>query len=127
MPLTEVSNAIYQYLEPSNSNIPVLGTLYQALPPVANEADLFTNSYPGQGMGAVIYMFFTSQHEERKALGGPHNGRKLRFYDLGLLIVYKSDVADTQASQVAYNSFIDSLTAFIQADRNAVRLSMKEL
>ncbi len=64
-------------------------------------------------------MFFTSQREERKALGGQHNGRKMRIYDLGLLIVFKSDATTTVAGQLAYNTFIDALTAWIQADRNA--------
>ena len=64
-------------------------------------------------------MFFTSQEEERIALGGAHNGRKFRHYSLGLLIVFKSNLIDTESGQLAYNSFIDSLTAWIQADRTA--------
>lgn len=119
MPLSEVSNAVYAYLEPNASNIPNLGTLYQALPKIANESDLFTNTFPGLGIGATIYMFFTAQEEERIALGGAHNGRKFRHYNLGLLIVFKSDLPDTESGQLSYNAFIDALTARIQADRTA--------
>lgn len=119
MPLSQVSNAIYNYLQPSSSNIPNFGTLYQSLPKVADESDLFTNTFPGTGVGATIYQFFTDQKEARIALGGQHNGRKFREYTLGLLIVFKSDLDDTQEGQIAYNTFIDNLTAWIQADRNA--------
>ena len=119
MPLSDVSNAVYAYLEPNNSNIANLGVLYQALPKVPNEADLFTNTFPGIGTGAAIYMFFTNQKERRIAFGGPHQGRKWRDYSLGLLVVFKSDLSDTISGQIAYNAFIDDLTAWIQADRNA--------
>ncbi len=119
MPLTEVSNAIFDYLQPSNSNIANLGTLYQALPKVANEEDLFVNTPPGTGVGATIWMFFTGQVESRKALGGQHNGRKMREYELGLLILFKSDLPTVLAGQLLYYQLIDDLTAYIQADRNA--------
>ena len=119
MPLSEVSNAIYYYLHPDQSNIANFGTLYQSLPKVADEADLFTNTYPGVGVGATVYMFFTNQKETREALGGPHDGRKLREYTLTLMIIMKSDLPTTEAGQLLYNQFIDDLTAYIQADRNA--------
>lgn len=119
MPLSEVSNAIYAYLEPSNSKIENFGTLYQSLPKVANEEDLFVNTFPGVGLGATIYMFFTDQEETRIALGGAHDGRKFREYILALLVVFKSDLNTTIAGQLAYNTFIDALTSQILADRNA--------
>jgi hypothetical protein len=119
MPLSEVSNAIYAYLEPSNSNIANFGTLYQSLPKVANEADLFVNTYPGVGVGATIYQFFTNQRETREALGGPHDGRKLREYTLTLMIIMKSDLPGTEEGQLLFYALIDDLTTWIQADRNA--------
>jgi len=119
MPKVTVTEAVYQYLEPQSSNIPNLGVVYTALPKVANEADLFTNTYPGLGFGAAIYMFMTSQQERRIALGGPHDGRKFRIYDLGLLIIFKSDQPQTVEGQYQFDTFIDNLTAWIQADRNA--------
>lgn len=119
MPLSEVSNAIYYYLHPDQSNIANFGTLYQSLPKVASEADLFTNTYPGVGVGVTAYMFFTAQSETREALGGPHDGRKYRNYTLTLMIIMKSDLPTTEAGQLLYNQFIDDLTAWIQSDRNA--------
>jgi len=119
MPLTEVSDAIYYYLKPENSNINYLGTLYQALPKTASEADLFTKTFAGQAVGAVIYQFCTGQRETRKAVGGQHSGRKMRVYDMGFLIVFKSDLPSTEDAQQIYFGFIDELTAYIQADRNA--------
>ena len=119
MPLTEVSNAVYAYLQPANTGIANYGTLYQALPKVANEQDLFTNTYPGLGFGATIYMFFEKQSERRIAFGGLHDGRKFRIYALSLLVCFKSDATETEDGQVAYNAFIDGLTGFIQADRTA--------
>ena len=123
MPLSQVSNAICYYLKPKAqggaSTIPNLGTVYQSLPKIASEADLFLNSYPGQGIGAVIYMFFVSQRESRVAFGGQHDGRKFREYTLGLLVVFKSDLPTTEAGQLAYNTFVDDLQNWILADRNA--------
>lgn len=119
MPLSDVSNAIYFYLQPSNSNIPNFGTLYQSLPKVANEADLFTNSYPGSMVGATIFMYFTAQREQREALGGQHGGRKMVEYTLSLLINFKSDLPSTIDGQIAYNAFLDNLCDWIRADRNA--------
>lgn len=119
MPKQTVTDAVYQYLIPANSNIPNLGVVYRALPKIANEADLFENTYPGVGLGAAIYMFMTRQSEHRIAFGGTHDGRKFRTYDLGLLIVFKSDLPQTEPAQIAFDTFIDNLTAYIQADRNA--------
>jgi hypothetical protein len=119
MSKSNVTEAVWQYLTPETSNIPFLGSVYKALPKIANESDLFTNSYPGLGLGAVIYMFMTSQDERRIALGGPHDGRKWRNYSLGLLIIFKSDLPSTEAGQAAFDQFIDGLTEWIQADRNA--------
>lgn len=116
-----VTDAVFTYLTEGATTgaIPYLGTVYKALPKIANEADLFTNSYPGLGLGATIYMFMTNQVEHRIALGGEHNGRKWRDYDLGLLIIFKSDLRDTIDGQTAFDQFIDGLTSWIQADRTA--------
>lgn len=119
MPLSEVSNAIAQFLDPSVSGIDNYGVIYQALPKIANEADIFTNTYPGAGVGATLYMFFIDQKETRIALGGAHNGRKFRTYTLAINIIFKSDLDDTVSGQLLYNTFIDQLTARIQSDRTA--------
>ena len=112
-----VTQGVYEYLQPNSSNIPNLGTVYIGLPRVGDEADLFTNSYPGADGGAVIYLFITDQTERRIAMGGAHSGNKFRTYNLGMLIIFKSILQDTWQAQNAFDEFIDSLTEFIQADR----------
>ena len=125
MPKTQVREAIAAYLDPLTSGIAYLGAVYQALPKVTNESDLFNLQPSGTGIGAVIYMFIEGQVESRKALGGgpptaaTNSGRKLREYTLGLLCILKSDFPDSLSGQVAFDQFIDSLTAYIQADRYA--------
>lgn len=119
MPKTEVRDAIVAYLTPPASDIPYLGTVYPALPKVGNESDLFNFTPPGNGVGAVIYVFFEDQAETRIALGGPNNGRKLRPYSLSMLLIFKSNLNEAADGQVAFDSFIDGFTARIEADRNA--------
>lgn len=119
MSLEQVSNAVLYYLQPEVSNIANYGTLYQSLPKVANEQDLFVNSFPGCGVGATIYMFPVNSTETRIALGGQHDGRKWVEYTFALLIVFKSDLPQTVDGQIAYNKFISDLMAWIRADRNA--------
>ena len=124
MPLSEVNQAVYDYFNANISDIPYLGVVYRSLPKVADESQLFTNSWTGLGLGATIFMFFESQNERRIALGGPPppyggGGVKWRDYTLGLLIVMKSDLPDTEDGQIAYMSFIDGLTGLIEANRSA--------
>lgn len=113
-----VTQGIYEYIKPDNSNIPNLGVVYTALPRVANEADLFTNTFSGLGFGAAIYLFITRQSARRIAMGGPHSGNKFRIYDTGMLIIFKSPIdVETWDAQNNFDQFIDSLTEFIQANR----------
>lgn len=124
MPISDVSQAIYDYLEPTASNIPNLGTLYRSLPKVANEADLFTNTFSGAGIGATIYFFCVDQKETRIALGGPPppyggGGHKFVEYTFAFLVVFRSDLPQTIDGQIAYDSFKDAFTARIRANRTA--------
>lgn len=119
MPISEVRAAVASYLDPATSDITYLSKVYQALPKVANEADLFLFIPPGAGIGATIYMFIKGNNERRKSFGGAHSGRKRRDYDLKLLCIFKSDLPEPYDGQVAFHTFIDSLTGWIQADRTA--------
>lgn len=119
MSKSAVTQAIYDYLTPTNSNIPNLGIVYKALPKTADESELFTNTFPGLGVGVAIYMFIGSQIERRIAFGGPHSGHKFRIYDLKMLIVCKSDLEKTEDGQTAFDEFMDNLLAFIQDNRIA--------
>ena len=66
MPLTEVRDAIYYYLQPTNSNIPNLGVLYKALIADAHELQAWE---AGQGRSATISML-TWYQGESDALDG---------------------------------------------------------
>jgi len=114
---SSVTKGIYEYMQPDNSNIPNLGVVYRALPKVSDESQLFSNSYPNLGLGACIYLFVTSQVERRIALGGEHSGRKFRTYDTGMLVVFKSDLPQTEDGQIEFDHFCDALTTFIEANR----------
>src|SRR5579863_1171510 len=124
MPMASVNQAIYDYLKPEASGIPNLGVVYRSLPKVASEADLFSSTFPGMGVGAAMYMFLTSQSERRIAFGGPAppyggGGNKMRAYTLALLIVMKSDLPTTETGWESYMALIDNITARIQANRTA--------
>lgn len=119
MPKSEVRQAIRDYLNPEVAGITYLGTVYEALPKVANESDLFNLVPPGAGVGAVIYFFVSRQNERRIAIGGQSNGRKWRQYTVNFLCIFKSDLPDSRAGQVGFDSFFDSFTARIQASRQA--------
>lgn len=119
MPKSQVRQAIANYLDPFRSSIAYLSTVYQALPKVANEDGLFKLQPAGQGTGAEIFLFIEDQQEWRDSDGGPHDGIKLRSYTVSMLCIFKSDLPSTTEGQVQFDEFIDSLTAYIQADRNA--------
>ena len=118
MSKTQVREAVAYFLDPNQSGISYLGSVYQALPKVANEQDLYNLQPAGTGVGAVVYCFIEDQEERRIADAGP-NGQKMRVYTLGLLCILKSDLETSQEGQVAFDTFIDSLTARIQSDRTA--------
>ncbi len=119
MPKSQVTAAIQYYLDPAQSGIEYLGKVYTALPRVANESDLFSYVPPGTQIGALIYLFISDQAEQRIALGGQHAGVKMRTYTLTLLCIMKTSLQNEVQEQAAFDAFIDSLTARIQADRNA--------
>jgi len=124
MSLSAVSEAIYDYMEPSASNIPNLGALYRALPKVADEADLFQFTPPGLSVGATIYYFATDQKETRTALGGPPppyggGGHKFVEYTFAFLIYFKSDSPAVIDGQIAYDAFKDAFVARVRANRTA--------
>src|ERR1039458_3511326 len=119
MGMVEVYNAIEAYLKPENSNIQYLGAVYPALPRVADESDLFSFVPPGTGVGAIIYLFCERKSETRIALGGPQDGRKWVPFSLSLLCIMKSDLPSSKDGQAAFNQFVDSLTRYVRADRNA--------
>lgn len=120
MSKSAVRQAIANFLDPNISGVSIeyLSNVYQALPKIANEQDLFSLQPPGQGLGAVIFMFLG--HQVEKLLTVPAiGGQRQRTYTLDLLCILKSDVETTLAGQQAFDSFMDSLIARILSDPQA--------
>jgi hypothetical protein len=113
MGMATVRQAIVEFLDPTTSAITNLGTVYRALPKVANEADLFNFSVPGAGIGAVIYVFIEHKEDTRIEQRGLPGVGKMREYTVGLLCVLKSDLPSTFDGQDQFDAFIDSLTDWI--------------
>lgn len=114
-----VLQAVQTFLDPAQSSIPHLGTVYKALPKIANEQDLFNLQPAGAGTGAVIYCFIERQSEYRESFGGPTSGNKFRQYTMALLCIFKSDLETALDGQSAFDTFMDALFARIQSDRRA--------
>jgi hypothetical protein len=117
MSRTAVRSAIQQYLQ--NSNVKFLGTVFSHPPKWTNETDFIANGYPGQGSGVVIYIHLRHQSESRFALGGATSGMKMRAYKCYLICLMNSKKTAAEDCDADNDTFLDSLVAAIQANRNA--------
>lgn len=112
-----VRAAIQQYL--STSDISYVGTVFSHPPKWTNETDFVANGYPGQGSGVVIYIHLRHQSEFRFALGGATSGMKMRMYKCTLICLMNSKKTNAEDCDADNDTFLDSLVAAIQANRNA--------
>lgn len=112
MPRATIRAAIASYL--TGANITGLGSVFQHPPKQTGEGDFVT---PGSPSGAVIYVHLAAQEERRIAAGGPTSGMKMRAYEVALICVYRSKLSDTEQVGAGNDTFLDSLTAAIQANR----------
>ena len=87
-----------------------------AHPPKVTAEDRFDLGSHG-GSGGLIFVFIPQQSETRIALGGPHDGRKMRLYSVELLCIFRS-VKTAEELGTDLDVFLDSLVERIQADRN---------
>lgn len=117
MSRTAVRSAIQQYL--SAAKISYVGTVFSHPPKWTNETDFVANGYPGQGSGVVIYIHLRHQSEFRGALGGATGGMKFRVYKCTLVCLLNSKKPNAEDCDADNDIFLDSLTAAIQANRNA--------
>ena len=83
------------------------------------EMEFYAGEDPGHSSGAIIFMFFESETENRVALGGAHNGRKAVEYSLVLDCFMRSNHKKSEDAGSDNEAFLDSLLAAIRADRNA--------
>ena len=135
-PLTELTSnrslvrqKIAAYLERGLAEGGILsaGRVFAHPPKLTKQSDLYDLALPGQPDGAAIFLYLTGQDEYRIALGGVPSrtvpgsgGRKGRVYALSLLCYLFWKGPEAEGADEANDAFIDSLTNWIQADRNAV-------
>lgn len=112
-----VRAAIATYLQ--NAEITNLGQVFAHPPRFTNETDFTAKGYPGQGTGAVIWVYLGRQHERRIALGGVTSGDKMRYYRCTLISLLKSKKRTAEEADADNDAFIDSLVSAIQASRVA--------
>lgn len=118
MSRASVRAQIVAYLAPEGQPSPI--TFLNAVndyPPKVTQDDEFDLSDWG-GSGAILAPFLTHQSERRIAVGGAHNGRKLRQYDVQLWCWFRSIKDKAEDAGLDFDVFMDSLTARLQADRN---------
>jgi hypothetical protein len=114
-----VRAAIAAYLDPSNSNITGLGAVFAHPARFTPEGDFYANEDPGTSDGAVIFLHLEHVSAKRIELKGASAGGKQRKYTLALDCFIRSSASTTQECGAFADTFLDSLTARIEADKNA--------
>jgi hypothetical protein len=112
-----VRQAIATYL--TNANVTNLSSVRQFPAKLTPEGEFFEGEDPGHSSGAIIFLYIESQHENRIALGGPHNGRKAIDYTFILDCYLRSTHQKSEDAGFDNETFLDSLVTAIRADRNA--------
>lgn len=120
MPRATIRQSVAAYLQKSISTgeVPFLSNVYPHFPKFTPEPELFSANIDGVGTGAVIYLYIGPTSESRIAMGGTHSGRKWRPYDFVLMCYLKSTKLKSEDASLDNDTFLDGLTAWIQADRN---------
>jgi len=117
MPRATVRAAITSYL--SSQNIALLSTVMPHPPKFTVDGTIFQGVTPGTGTGAVIYIHLAEQDEHRIELRGNAPGGKARPYVVSLICVMHSKKRTTQEAGADNDTFLDSLVAAIEANKNA--------
>jgi hypothetical protein len=112
--------ALATYLQKgvSEQSIPYLSTVFPHFPKFTPEPEMYSAYIAGIGTGVVIYLHIDGHSEARIAEGGTHSGRKFRSYAFEMRCYLKSTKPKTEEASADNDTFIDGLTAWIQADRN---------
>ena len=114
---SNVRAALVAYLQ--GAGITNLSNVYGFPPKLTKEGEFFDGQDPGHASGAVIYLWFEAQHEQRFALGGAHSGKKGVNYSLVLDCYLRSTHKKAEDAGNDNDDFLDSLVTAIRADRNA--------
>jgi hypothetical protein len=112
-----VRETIATYLE--GAGITHLSSVKRHPPKFTSEQEFYQDDDPSHNSGVIIFIYFAAQKETRIALGGAHDGRKAREYEVHLDCYLRSNHRKSQEAGEDNEAFLDSLTAAIEADRNA--------
>lgn len=120
MPRALVRDKIAAYLGKGLSDGLILpgGKVFKHPPKITKQSDLFALQKPGEAGGVVIYLYLPDQGETRIGIDGIHGGRKSRVYQLSLICYFIWKGSSSQDAGTGNDDFIDSLTSWIEADRN---------
>ena len=114
-----VRAAILSYLNPAQSGITGLGAVFAHPARFTPEGDFYANDDPGNTDGAIIFIHLERVNASRVMLQGPSAGGKWRIYTLVLDCFIRSTAPTTEECGAFADAFLDSLTARIEADKNA--------
>lgn len=112
-----VREAIASYLE--SADIPYLTSVKRFPAKFTPEGDFYQDDDPGHQSGAIMFLYFASQSENRIAVGGEHNGRKSVLYSVVLDCFLRSSQAKAQDASIDNETFVDSILDAIRANRTA--------
>jgi hypothetical protein len=106
--------------------IPYLSTVWPNPPVLANEADFYSANIPGEGAGAMIFVYLGETTRKRIAPGpkspitNTYGGRKYVTAQTALMCYFRStkEQGSAQAAADANDEFVDGLVSWIEADRN---------
>ena len=112
-----VRSAITSYLE--NANVEYLTSVKPFPPKLTLEGEFYSGADPNHTSGCIIFLWIESERENRIALGGAHNGRKVVEYSFIMDCYFRSVEPQSEDAAAQNEAFLDSLIAAIRADRNA--------
>lgn len=120
MPRKSIRAAVGTYLQKGVTLqvINDLSSVFPYPPKFTDERDFYTAQIPGFGHGAVLFIYIGPTEEERIAKGGQHSGLKFRPYQFVFLCYHRSTSLKAEDAGAQNDDFLDSLVAWIQADRN---------
>jgi hypothetical protein len=117
MSRSTIRAAVASYLE--GAGITSLTTVFAYPPKLTPEGDFYQGSAPDHKSGAVVYLWITGQKEQRIAVGGFTNGRKMVSYEFVLDCYFRSTTPKSEDAATENDAFIDSLISEIRANRIA--------
>lgn len=115
-----VLNAIASYLQSGVGTIPHLAQVYENPPKFVSKGAFYEGPIPDNAStGAIIWLWLGPQSAKRMNLMGTKAGGKMYSYDLHLQCVLLCTAAKAENADQDNRDFIDGLTSYIDADKNA--------